>query len=340
MTQALPRLVLLALLVGASTLGASRPVEAQILPSYGEDRAGTAGFQFLEVPVDPRGAALGGTAVATTRDASALFWNPALSARGGRTQLMGASLAYFADVSLNYAAATQRVGSFTVGAHVQTLDSGEMPVTTEFSGPGGTGQTFRYLGVVGGVSVSQALTDLFAYGVTAKVAREAAADVAMTVPLLDLGVHYRVGETGAQIGVAIRNFGLNGQAEGEIERETVDGETVIEDEFEDLVPPTTFMLGVGYDVLRAGPHALTLAGQLTNPNDNAEQFNVGAEYVWSELLSLRAGYRFGVEEATAPSLGFGVQVPGLGDRQLRADYGYEQLDRLGATHRIGVSVQL
>ncbi|WP_420454651.1 PorV/PorQ family protein [Rubrivirga sp.] len=333
MTRPLSRLALLVALL------ASVPASAQILPAYGEDRAGTAGFQFLEIAVDPRGAALGGTAVATTNDASALFWNPALSARGGRTQALAATLAYFADVSLNYAAVTQRIGTFTVGGHVQTLDSGDMAVTTEFSGPAGTGQSFRYLGVVGGVTVSQALTDLFAYGVTAKLAREAAADVAMTVPLLDLGVHYRVGTTGASIGVAIRNFGLNGEATGEIERQTVGGETVVEDEFEDLVPPTTFMLGVGYDVVRAGDHAVTVSGQLTNPNDNAEQFNVGAEYVWNDVLSLRGGYRFGVEEATTPTLGFGVEVPGLGDRTLRADYAFETYERLGPTHRIGVAVQ-
>lgn len=333
MPHALSRLgVLLALVAGASA-------SAQVFPAYGEDRAGTSGFQFLEVPVDPRGAALGGTAVATAADASALFWNPALAARGGQTQAGLAHLAYFADVAMNYAAVTQRVGAFTVGAHVQTLDSGEMAVTDEFSGPAGTGQTFRYLGVVGGLSVSQSLTDLFSYGVTAKVAREAAADVAATAPMLDLGVHYRVGETGAAIGVAIRNFGLNGAADGELPRETVEGETVVEDDFEDVVPPTTFLLGVSYDVLKNSPeHALTVAGQLTNPNDNAEQLNVGAEYAWNDLLLLRAGYRFGVEEATSPSFGFGINVPGLGDRRIRADYGFARLDRLGATHRVGVNV--
>ncbi|MEM6286240.1 MAG: PorV/PorQ family protein [Bacteroidota bacterium] len=321
----------------AASLAAS--ASAQVFPAYGEDRAGTSGFQFLEVPVDPRGAALGGTAVATAADASALFWNPALAARGGRTQAAIAHLAYFADVSMNYAAASHRVGPFTVGAHLQTLDSGEMRVTDEFSGPAGTGQTFRYLGVVGGVSVSQALTDLFAYGVTAKVARESSADVAATAPMLDLGVHYRVGRTGAAIGVAIRNFGLNGAADGEIERQTVGGETVIENEFEDVVPPTTFLLGMSYEAFRqSDAHALTVSGQLTNPNDNAEQFNVGAEYAWADLLMLRTGYRFGVEEASLPSFGFGVNVPGLGDRQIRADYGFAQLDRLGATHRIGVNV--
>ena len=333
MLQSAPRLALLALLLAA-------PASAQILPSYGEDRAGTSGFQFLEVAVDPRGAALGGTAVATGDGAAALFWNPALAARGAETQLAAAHLTYYADVAMSMGSVTRQVGSFTLGAHVQTLDSGEMRVTDEFSGPAGTGQTFSYLGIVGGLSLSQSLTDLFSYGVTAKVARESAADVAATAPMLDLGVHYRVGTTGAAIGVAIRNFGLNGQADGELERPTVEGGTVTESEFEDVVPPTLFLLGVSYELLQASAeHDLTVSGQLTNPNDNAEQFNVGAEYVWNDLLSLRGGYRFGAEEATAPSLGFGVAVPGLGDRVLRADYGYARLDRLGASHRVGISAQ-
>ena len=311
-------------------------VNAQILPSYGGDRAGTSGFQFLEVAVDPRGAALGGTAVATAEDASSLFWNPALAARGAETKVGLSRLAYFADVSMSYAAVTRKVGPVTVGAHVQSLDSGEMNVTTEFSGPRGTGETFSYVGIVGGLTLSQALTDLFSYGVTAKYVRESAADISMSAPLLDLGVHYKVGETGADIGIAIRNFGINGVASGDLPRTTVGGQTVNEDDFEDLVPPTTFLLGMSYDVMRTTDHSVTVSGQLTNPNDNSEQFNLGAEYVFGELVSLRAGYAFGADEAVLPTFGFGVQVPGLGDRSLRADYGYAQLDRLGTAHRVGV----
>ena len=287
--------------------------------------------------MDPRGASLGGTAVATANDASALFWNPALATRGGDTQIALAQLAYFADVSMTYAAATRKVGPVTVGAHVQALDSGEMNVTDEFSGPGGTGQTFSYLGIAGGLTVSQALTDLFSYGVTAKFVQESSADVAMRAGLVDLGVHYRVGETGTAIGIAIRNFGLNGTASGDLPRTTVGGETVTESEFEDLVPPTTFLLGMSYDVLRgAGDHALTVSGQLTNPNDNAEQFNLGAEYTFAGLLAVRAGYAFGADEVSLPTVGFGIHVPGLGERTLRADYGFSQLDRLGTAHRVGV----
>ncbi len=325
------RFLCLLLLLAAS--GAS----AQLLPSYGSDRAGTSGFQFLEVTVDPRGAALGGTAVATADDASSLFWNPALSARGADTQIALAQLSYYADVSMSYAAVTRKVGAFTVGAHVQALDSGEMNVTDEFSGPSGTGETFAYVGIVGGLTLSQALTDQFSYGVTAKLVRESAADVAMSAGLVDLGVAYKVGDTGANIGIAIRNFGLNGVASGDLPRRTVEGGTETESDFEDLVPPTIFLLGLSYDVMRTADHAVTVSGQLTNPNDNSEQFNLGAEYVFGGLLALRTGYAFGVDEGNLPSFGFGINVPGLGDREVRADYGFTQLDRLGSTHRIGVT---
>lgn len=335
----LTALVALALLLGAS------PARAQLIPSYGETRAGTAGFQFLDVPVDPRGAATGGTAVATADDASSLFWNPALAPRTaaetGGTEIGAAHLNYHAGVQLVYGAAIRRVGPITLGAHVQSLSSGEMAVTDEFSGPAGTGETFSYNAVVGGLTVSQALTDLFSYGVTAKLAHEASAGVSASVPLLDLGVHYRIGNTGAALGVAIRNFGLNASLDGDLTRTDANGNPVIETDFDDIVPPTALLLGARYDVLRqAGGHALTVAGQLTNPNDNAERVTVGAEYGWNDLLFVRTGYQFGVEEATLPTFGFGVNVPGLGARQLRADYGFAQMDRLGATHRIGLNVRL
>ena len=327
--------ILTALLLAAAVC---RPVAAQLIPSYGEDRAGTSGFQFLKIASDPRGAALGGTAVATASDASALYWNPALASRAGDTAVGASTLQYVADIQMNYAAGIQKLGPYTVGVHVQTLDSGDMTVTDEFSGPGGTGQSFAYRGLAAGVTLSQRLTDQFAYGVTAKVARESAADVASQTALLDLGVHYQVGLTGAAIGVAIRNFGLNGGLSGALGRNTIDQGTVTEEDFDEIVPPTLFLLGVSYAPLRAGAHDLTVSGQLTSFNDNAEQFNVGAEYVWSDLLAVRTGYAFGNEEATVPAFGFGVFVPGLGTRQIRADYAFARFERLGSTHRIGVNV--
>src|SRR5690606_14265777 len=113
--------------------------------------------------------------------------------------------------------------------------------------------------------------------------------------------------------------------------------TVTETEFEGITPPTTFLLGASYRPFAdaGGAHDLVLSGQLTNPNDHAEQSNVGAEYTFNALLVLRAGYRFGVDEGSLPSVGAGLVVPGLGP-DLRIDYAYTRLDRLGAVHRIGL----
>ena len=84
---------------------------------------------------------------------------------------------------------------------------------------------------------------------------------------------------------------------------------------------------------------LLFSGQLNNPNDNAESFNLGIEFVWNKMLYLRGGYRVGVEEADVPSLGVGVAIPGLSP-DIRFDYGFNQLERLGSVHRVGLDVQL
>ncbi|MEM8598631.1 MAG: PorV/PorQ family protein [Bacteroidota bacterium] len=320
------------------------------LPSYGEDRRGTAGFQFLKVAVDPRTAALGESVVSHANDVTALLHNPALIARAGRIEGAVTFTNYYVDTQLYWAGGITRVGPFTLGLSVQAFDSGEMIETTEISGPEGTGRTFRLLDLGVGLTVSQALTDLFSYGVTLKYARESVLDIATQTALLDLGVAYAVGETGVRLGVAIRNFGLDGTPSGAVSYlDLQDGEpvTVTGDDFASITPPTTFLLGVSYDLLRglsalglttpAGPqHDFRVSGQLTNPNDDTERFNLGLEYTWNRILTLRGGYQLGVEEATLPSFGLGVRAPGYDG--VRLDYGFNRLDRLGAVHRVGFLV--
>ena len=333
-------LALLVLLGGLLPLAG--PAAAQVLPSFGGERAGTIGFAFLKVPMDPRTAALSEAVVAIRQpDAMALFSNPALAAQiDGALDVAFAQTSYYVDTDFYAAAAVARTGPFRLGLSVQAFDSGAMPYSDEFTGPDGNGQEFRLYDLAAGVTLSQALTDLFSYGLTAKYVREQVLDYTAQTALVDLGVFYRVGETGARIGVAIRNFGLDAEPSGEVTRETLGGPVTAED-FERVLPPTTFLLGVTYDAFQRGAHAVMLSGQLTNPADNAERFALGAEYVWNGLLVLRTGYQFGVEEANVPSLGVGVQVPGLGFAQrLRADYAYTQLDRLGDVHRVGLQFTL
>lgn len=329
------------LLLAALGLAAPAARGQGILPSFGGDRAGTSGFQFLKIAVDARSASLGQAAAATAFDATGLFWNPALSAQASGPQASFHYASYFAGVNLGYAAATfPGPAGLTLGLSLQALDAGDMDVTTEFE-PFGTGETFGYSGIAAGLTASQALTDLFSYGVTAKYVRESTAGLAAQTVVFDLGIFYRIGPTGASMAVAIRNFGADASFQGDIQRPVLgqDGTTVASD-FDGMTPPTTFVLSVAYDVFRASAaHDLSVSAQLINPNDNAENWNVGAEYVWANLLTLRTGYRFGLDEASAPSFGLGLRVPGLGP-DVRFDYGFARLDRLGNTHRLGLNLGL
>ncbi|NNE35300.1 MAG: PorV/PorQ family protein [Rhodothermales bacterium] len=314
----------------------------QILPSFGGDRAGTSGFQFLKIAVDGRSAAMGETVVANAKDASALFWNPALAARTEFFQISANHTAYFTDVKMEFLAATfkPRGSSIAIGASVQTLSSGDMDVTTEFQ-PFGTGETFTFRDLAAGLTFSQSLTDLFSYGVTTKYVRESSAGISTSTVLFDLGIYYAVGNTGAAMGVAVRNFGLDGNPSGEIDRIVIGSPVpVVEDKFESITPPTTFLLGFSYELLRGQEmNDLTVSAQLNNPNDNVENWNVGVEYGWNRILVLRAGYRFGIEEYDIPSFGAGINIPYSG-RDLRFDYGFSRLSRLGPVHRIGLNVSL
>ncbi|MDE2996369.1 MAG: PorV/PorQ family protein [Bacteroidota bacterium] len=315
--------------------------QAQLLPTLGGERAGTSGFQFLKVPVDARGAALGEAVVADAQGVSALIWNPALAARQPGIQAGFHHTAYFVDVTLDFAAVTYRLPrGIALGASLQTMNSGEMNVTTEFE-PTGTGQTFRLIDVAAGLTLSQQLTDLFAYGITTKYIQESVAGLTASTVAFDLGIHYAVGSTGARMAVSVRNFGFDGRPEGELEHAVIaDDPVVVESEFESMTPPTMFHLGFAYDLLQGSEqNRVTLLAQLNNPNDNAEHWTIGSEYAFSDTFFLRAGYRFGVEEGDAPSLGAGVEIPFSG-RMFGVDYGFNRLERLGNVHRFGLNISL
>ena len=57
------------------------------------------------------------------------------------------------------------------------------------------------------------------------------------------------------------------------------------------------------------------------------------------MFFLRAGYRFGVEEMDAPSMGAGFELP-FGSRKLGIDYGFNRMARLGNVHRFGLNLSI
>ncbi|MBC8424063.1 hypothetical protein H8E07_08055, partial [bacterium] len=75
-----------------------------ILGLYGGENGGTAGAQFLRIPVGARAVALGQSYVANAFDGAAAYWNPAAIMRTeNRRNLFFGHTEYAVDMDLEFA---------------------------------------------------------------------------------------------------------------------------------------------------------------------------------------------------------------------------------------------
>jgi len=306
-----------------------------IIPSFGDARSGTAGFQFIKISVDPRSAAMGNSATADAIDGSSLYWNPALAVQVKKSQVFISHSAYFIDIAKDYFGYIQKFKYVAIGVSLQYLNSGDITETTEFQ-PYGTGRKFRTIHYSAGVTLSQRLTDLFSYGLTVHYLDERIEEVESKTGAVDLGFFYRVGDTGLRFAVGLNNFGFDTKPKGKTVRPTLNG-NVTETNFKSVSLPTTFILASALDVIRNDKMSLMFTGQLTNPSDNSERFSIGAEYGFLNRFFLRGGYQFGVDEIKYPSGGVGVNVP-FESHNLGVDYGFTNYENLGNIHRLALKI--
>ena len=313
-------------------------VNAQsVIPSLGDSRSGTSGFQFLKINVDARSSAMGGSNMADAVDGSSLYLNPALTSLVTNNQIYFGHTQYFADISMNYAGYIHRLNSVALGGSLMYLNSGEMNETTEFN-PFGTGRTFRTIHMAAALTFSQQLSHLFNYGVSVKYLDERIEEIQSQTVVFDIGFFYRVGDTGLRFAIGLNNFGLDAAPTGETTRTTLEG-PLTETDFEDVSPPTMFMIGAAFDAYKSENFDLLLTAQVTNPADNAERFSIGSELGFLDQFYFRLGYEFGVDEAVYPSAGIGLNVPFL-NQNLGLDYGFSNRERLGNLHRFALKINL
>ena len=312
------------------------PMAAQdLFPGLGEQRVGISAFTFLKIAPDPRGASLGESFTAISDDASAVYWNPAGIVRTGRNEVQFAQTSWFADISHRFAALTYQVtSSDAIGLSLLSLSTDPIPVRT-VTQPTGTGQSFTYMDLAIGLSYSRRMTDQFSFGVTARYLHETIAELTMTNVVFDLGAFYATGFGSSRFAIVLSHFGNVSHPTGSVTNERV-GEI---NTFEEFSPPTQFRLGFAIEPWQDENNRLTTTVQLNHPNDNAEHISIGAEYAWSELIMLRIGYRFNVQEQTSPMFGIGVRVP-VGDLAARADYAAVPYSFLGTVHRIAIQLSL
>jgi hypothetical protein len=165
-----------------------------------DGRKGTSGAMELQIPVGPRGTALGGSAVSDVDGVEAIFWNPAGLGSLEGTEALFSHTTYFADQKLNFASVATRLGDFgVVGLNVKVLSVGDIIVTTE-EAPDGTGDVISPTFTVFGLSLARQFTDRVLFGGTVNVVNERIINNTASGIAFDFGVQYMTGWKGLKLG--------------------------------------------------------------------------------------------------------------------------------------------
>lgn len=305
---------------------------------------GTAGAQFLQIPVGAKAASMGGAYVATAGDASVVFWNVAGIAGVKGQSVFFSHTPWWATTRLNSAAYVLNLGDVgVIGASMTALSMDEMEVTTE-TRPDGTGELFDAQDLMIGVSYARALTDRFKAGITAKYIQQSIWNESASAIGFDIGTQYTLWFNSFTIGMSLTNFGGDLKLEGrdldyKLDRNTSlpkDRLLPVQLQTEDYPLPLHFQIGVSMELIRSDPAVWHVAMDVAHPNDNYERVNIGTEVQLFRYLALRGGYRYNYDDEDL-TLGFGVALP-IGESKVSFDYGYGMYELLPDVQRFSVGI--
>jgi hypothetical protein len=284
----IPVLALLALLVGGA--GAAW--------AGSDERKGTSGAAELQIPVGPRGTALGGAAVGDVEGVEAIFWNPAgLSTLQG-TEALFSHTTYFAGQKLNFAAVGTRLGEAAVlGINAKVLSVGDIFVTTE-DAPEGTGAIINPTFSVLGASLARQFTDRVRAGLTVNFVSERIINNSATGLAVDFGVQYLSGWRGVKLGMAMKNFGTSMKFDGgdfELNTRPPDADPssanrTFRSTSATFEMPSYFTLAATYDLYAAPQYRLTFLGAFRNNNFEGDNVSGALELNYRNTFALRGSY--------------------------------------------------
>ncbi len=265
----------------------------------GHNRAGTSAAPELRIPVGGRYLAMGGSAVASAVGPEAIFWNPA----GVDLSLNDANAIfsyrqYIADMNVSYFAVSGRLGEIgSLALSFRNLSVGNINVTT-MDQPDGTGEVFSPTYFVLGLTYSKQLSDRVSIGVNANMINESWARVSALGFSFDAGVEYKnlFDVPNFSVGVVVKNLGGTMQYNGNglwvqaNDPNAARGITYYEVGAQSSDLPSEISLGVSYTRSLDSDNKLNIAGAYVNNNYTFDDYKVGLEYSYRDMLFIRGGY--------------------------------------------------
>lgn len=324
--------LLLIILVGFGNIFAQNP------------NLGTAGAQFLQLPVGARSEAMGGAIVGLADDASAIFWNPAGIVKVENVQAHFSYMNWFDLFDFNAASIVYNVGDFgTLGASMVLFTTGKMEITTE-ENPNGTGRYFDAGDIALGITYAKYLTDRFNVGLTVKDINQRIWNETATGIAFDVGTQYRLDFQNLTIAMSMTNFGADMNYDGpdldflRLKDNNYPLSRLIPSRLstEDYPLPLHFQVGIGFDVFEYDFVKMRGGIDVSHPNDNKERAHFGTEFSFFDRFFVRAGYKYNYDDQKF-AFGAGANVP-LGSTAVYFDYAYSVYDILPSVSRISVNL--
>lgn len=319
----------------------------------GGERTGTGGASQLNIPVGARSMAMGGANIASAYGIEALYWNPAGVAKLDKSVAVTFShMTHIADIGVEYGAVAAKIDGFgVISFNIKSLSIDDILVTTT-QDPDGTGATFTPQMLVAGISYSKLLTDNIAVGVTANYISETLGQVDATGVAFNVGVSYDnlADINGLAFAVAIKNLGAEMEYEGAglLQQADVDNFNRPPQFYQaNSAPfeiPSQFEIGFAYSPSIDDLNTLNLSTSFQNNNFSGDEYKLGAEYVYDELLFFRGGYSFAPDVDSENYLygltaGVGLKYD-LDGIDLMVDYAFRDIQYFDANHVFQISFGL
>jgi len=358
----------------AFALGSLPPILAAQNNASNKDNTGygTTSAEFLLLGAGARGTALGSAFAALATDPSALYYNPsgiALMPRPGAT--IG-TYDYVADTRYTWAGVAFPFsgGSRGIGLQFGTFGFSDQKVYT-VEQPEGTGATYSVSETFVGLTLAQNFSDRFSAGITAKGVFDNLGQATGNAFAVDFGAnfHAHIAERPIRLSFVLANLGTDLTYGGDalnvdVNRDAPPGVPTLPQpgklRSKGFPLPTTFRVGIAYDLLGQETSRLTLLSDFNQANNNRAGFSAGGEWALDKLggsdfgVALRGSYSFqpannvditnplsqtalsDEENLQGLALGGGLNYS-ANSLSIGLDYAYKYLGVLGPTNFFSVS---
>ncbi len=318
-------------------------ITSTLFAQVGLNKLAQSTMNFQLISISPKASSMGEAFYSIGIGSESVFYNPAgLSLTKHQYDITLNYTQWIADINYLGGAVAYNLENYgTVALSALTVDYGTIygtqldPSSSSASGYIETGNVSNVGAYSFGLSYAKSINEKFSIGGNVRIVGQnlgtntfvngVSKENKATKLVFDAGVLYNTGFKNFRFGMAIRNFSSN------IKREEISEQL-----------PLTFTMGGAIDLMKflneKNNDELTLAIDFLHSNSYSERINLGAEYKFLEMLSLRAGYQTNRDIASW-SAGVGFFTT-LSDYNLEVNYSFSKMDIFNNVNRLSLNIGL